>query len=177
MKTSAAYLCPQPLLTVWNYFSKLVTLNNMKQQLALCFLAFFMVATSFAQKKENEAITKLLNTYKSKIEMLDTVGIVALFVPQSKVIEQGKDEGTIGHYLEHHLGPELKEFKAFKFNNYKVDINVIGNYAYTNESYGYNITTKDGKETKSLGQATSIMQKIKGEWKIVQSHSSFRRAK
>ena len=149
----------------------------MKQRLIFLLFSICIGFSTAAQKAETEAISSVLNAYKSKIEQLDTVGIVALFVPESKIIEQGKDEGTIGHYLEHHLGPELKEFKAFKFNNYKVDINVTGNHAYTIESYGYNITLKDDKEIKSLGQATSVLQKIKGKWKIVQSHSSFRRAK
>lgn len=149
----------------------------MSKKIALILISFCLSLFSFAQKPDKEAILKTLNSYKSKIEKLDTTGIVALFVTKSRIIEQGKDEGTIGHYLEHHLGPELKEFKAFTFNNYKAEVNVIGNYAYTTESYGYNIRLKDDKEIKSVGLATSVLQKLKGEWKIVQSHSSFRRAK
>jgi len=130
-----------------------------------------------AQKNDTEAIKKTLNAYKSKIESLDTSGIPKLFVTNSKIIEQAKDEGTISHYLAHHLGPELKEFKSFKFSNYKVDVKLNGNYAYTTESYLYTIILKDDKEIKSNGFATSVLQKIKSEWKIVQSHSSFRKAK
>jgi ketosteroid isomerase-like protein len=132
---------------------------------------------SFAQNKEVEAIKKTLNTYKAKIESLDTSGIPKLFVTNSKIIEQAKDEGTISNYLKHHLGPELKEFKSFKFSNYNVDVKLNGNYAYTTESYLYTIILKDDKEIKSNGFATSVLQKIKGEWKIAQSHSSFRKAK
>lgn len=132
---------------------------------------------AIAQTNDSTAIKATLNAYKAKIESLDTNGVAALFVPSSKVIEQGKDEGTISHYLEHHLGPELKDFKSFKFSNYKVDVNVIGSYAYTTESYTYTIILKDAKEIKSNGFATSILQKLNNDWKIVQSHSSFRRAK
>ncbi len=137
----------------------------------------FVSLSSLAQNKEVEAIKKTLNAYKAKIESLDTSGIPELFVTNSKVIEQGKDEGTINNYLKHHLGPELKEFKSFKFSNYKVDVKLNGNYAYTTESYVYTIVLKDDKEVKSNGFATSVLQKIKGEWKIAQSHSSFRKAK
>jgi hypothetical protein len=139
-------------------------------------LILLISLSAVAQKRDIESVKQTLNSYKSKIESLDTTGITSLFVSSSKIIEQGKDEGTISHYLEHHLGPELKDFKAFKFSNYKVDVNIIGNYAYTTESYTYTITLKD-KESKNNGLATSVLQKIKGEWKIVQSHSSFRRAK
>lgn len=141
---------------------------------------FFVVCVSIsfslsAQKNDTEAIKKTLNAYKSKIESLDTTGIPKLFVTNSKIIEQAKDEGTISHYLAHHLGPELHEFKSFKFSNYKVDVKLHGMYAYTTESYLYTIILKDDKEIKSKGFATSLLQKIKGEWKIVQSHSSFRK--
>ena len=145
-------------------------------------LFFFLLCTGIsfslsAQKNDIEAIKKTLNAYKSKIESLDTSGIPKLFVTNSKIIEQAKDEGTISHYLEHHLGPELKDFKSFKFSNYKVDVKLNGNYAYTTESYLYTIILKDDKEIKSNGFATSVLQKIKSEWKIVKSHSSFRKAK
>ena len=149
----------------------------MKQKCSLLILSTFIVIFSFAQKGDAEAVKKTLNAYKSKIESLDTTGTAKLFVINSKIIEQGKDEGTISHYLEHHLGPELKDFKSFKFGNYKVDVTLTGNYAFTTESYTYTITLKDDKEIKSNGFATSVLQKLKGDWKIVQSHSSFRRAK
>ncbi len=144
------------------------------------FLFFFsasLTLAAIAQTSDSASIKQTLNAYKTKIESLDTNGVAKLFVANSRVVEQGKDEGTISHYLEHHLGPELKDFKSFKFSNYKVDVNVIGNYAYTTESYTYTITLKDDKEIKSNGFATSVLQKIKGEWKIAQSHSSFRKAK
>jgi hypothetical protein len=72
-------------------------------------LLFFVLSIALsvsvsAQKNDVEAINKVLNTYKSKIESLDTVGISNLFVSNSKIIEQAKDEGTISHYLEHYLG-------------------------------------------------------------------------
>jgi ketosteroid isomerase-like protein len=147
----------------------------MKQKIFLLLLSVSLVVVSFAQKPDVAAIKQTLNNYKQKIESLDTNGVAKLFVANSKVIEQGKDEGTISHYLEHHLGPELKDFKSFKFSNYKVDVKVIGNYAYTTEGYTYTITLKDDKEIKSNGFATSVLQKIKNDWKIVQTHSSFRK--
>ena len=118
-----------------------------------------------------------MNSYKNAIEKLDTTGVVNLFVKDSKVFEQAKDEGTIGHYLEHHLGPELKDFKSFTFSNYKVDVTVAGEYAFSTETYIYTIIlAKDAKEIKSQGVATSVLKKTKGVWKIMQTHSSFRKA-
>jgi ketosteroid isomerase-like protein len=136
------------------------------------------VSAVFAQSSDKEAVKAVLNNYKKAIEKLDTTGVVNLFVKDSKVFEQAKDEGTIGHYLEHHLGPELKEFKSFTFSDYKVDVTIAGEYAFSTETYIYTIVlAKDGKEIKSQGVATSVLRKTKDGWKIVQTHSSFRKAK
>jgi ketosteroid isomerase-like protein len=136
------------------------------------------VTAAFAQNSDKEAVKTVLNNYKKAIEKLDTTGVVNLFIKDSKVFEQASDEGTIGHYLEHHLGPELKEFKSFTFSNYKVDVTIAGEYAFSTETYIYTIIlAKDGKEIKSQGVATSVLRKNKDGWKIVQTHSSFRKAK
>lgn len=136
------------------------------------------VTAAFTQNNNQEAVKAVLNNYKKAIEKLDTTGVVNLFVKDSKVFEQAKDEGTIGHYLEHHLAPELKEFKSFTFSNYKVDITVEGDYAFTTETYIYTIViAKDAREIKSQGVATSVLRNTKEGWKIVQTHSSFRKAK
>lgn len=136
------------------------------------------VATALAQSGDKEAVKTVLSNYKKAIEKLDTSGVVNLFVKDSKVFEQAKDEGTIGHYMEHHLGPELKDFKSFTFSDYKVDVTVAGEYAFSTETYIYTIIiAKDAKEIKSQGVATSVLRKTKDGWKIVQTHSSFRKAK
>ncbi len=133
---------------------------------------------TFAQTGDTEAVKRVLSTYKTKIESRDTTGVVNLFVKDSRVFEQAKDEGTISHYLQHHLGPELKEFKSFTFSDYNVDVTITGEYAFSVETYSYTIIfAKDAKEIKSQGAATSVLKKTKDGWKIVQTHSSFRKAK
>jgi hypothetical protein len=121
----------------------------MKKLLMMSLLLATFTAT-FAQSGDNEAVKAVLNNYKKAIEKLDTAGVVNLFVKDSKVYEQASDEGTIGHYLEHHLGPELKAFKSFTFSNYKVDVTMAGEYAFSTETYIYTIVlAKDAKEIKS----------------------------
>ena len=140
-------------------------------------LIFFSFSTTiFAQSKNDEAVKTVLKNYKTKIEQLDTIGISNLFLKKSNVYENGGSEGTISHYLEHHLGPELKDFKSFNFNNYKIDVQVDGNYAFTTESYNYVIVlAKNNTEIKRNGIATSVLKKTNGEWKIINTHSSSRK--
>jgi len=132
---------------------------------------------SYSQGTEEGAVKKVLQEYKSAIEKLSTSGVVDLFVANSEVIESGKIEGTIAAYLDHHLGPELKEFKSFKFSNYTAKVEVDGNYAFATEEYVYTIVLKDGKEIKQKGVATSVLQKTEQGWKIKSTHSSARRSK
>ena len=148
------------------------------KKLIMILLVLTTSVAAFTQTGNKEAVKKVLSSYKNAIEKLDTTGVVNLFVKDSKVFEQAKDEGTIGHYLEYHLGPELKDFKSFTFSDYKVDITVTGEYAFSTETYIYTIILeKDAKEIKSQGVATSVLKKTKAGWKIVQTHSSFRKAK
>ena len=132
----------------------------------------------FSQTGDKEAVKKVLDNYKKSIEKLDTTGVVNLFVKDSKVFEQAKDEGSIQNYLTHHLGPELQVFKTFTFSDYKVDVTVCNLRAFATETYLYTIVlAKDGSVIKSQGVATSILIKTSDGWKIELTHSSFRKLK
>lgn len=147
----------------------------MKKTIMILMLLVSVIA-AYSQSSDEVAVKKQLNSYKQAIEKLDTVGVANLFIVNSKVFEQAKDEGTISHYLQHHLGPELKAFKSFTFSEYKVDVTIAGNYAFSTETYLYTIVlAKDGKEVKSKGVATSILNKTKDGWKIAQIHSSYKK--
>lgn len=148
------------------------------RRIALLFLLTLSLSAVRAQNKATEDVKKVLQAYKTAIEKLDTTGVASLFSTGAKVFEGGKDEGGIQGYLGHHLAPELKGFKSFTFSDYKVDVKINGDYAYTIETYVYTIVlAKDGKEIKSQGVATSVLHKTKKGWKIEMTHSSFRRAK
>ena len=148
------------------------------KQIIITFLILALSVTSFAQSNDVNAVKAVLKKYATSIEKLDTTGITNLFVKNASVYEGGSIEGTIVNYLEHHLGPELKEFKSFNFSDYNIAVTVTGDYAFTTETYIYTIVlAKDNKEFKSKGVATSILKKMKEGWKIVSTHSSFRKVK
>ena len=75
-------------------------------------------------------------------------------------------------------------FKSFTFSDYEIQTTVNSPYAYTTENYIYTIILKANKAKgteertiKSKGVATSILQKIDGKWKIIHSHTSFKKLK
>jgi ketosteroid isomerase-like protein len=142
-------------------------------------VAIFIITASLhslAQGTNADAAKVVLKQYKDAVEKLDVTGTEKLFTTDSKIFESGGSEGNYAHYLEHHLVPEFKEFKSFKYNDYKVDVTVDGNYAFATETYTYVIVVaKDNAEVKRKGVSTSVLKKIKGEWKIMVSHNSSRK--
>lgn len=139
-------------------------------------LLLVSTTTMFAQDKDTEAVKEVLKQYNTAIEKLDVTGTEKLFISDSKIYESGGNEGSYAHYLEHHLAPEMKEFKSFTFSDYKVDVTVSGEYAFSTETYNYTIVVaKDSKVLKRKGIGTSVLKKTNGEWKIMVSHNSSRK--
>lgn len=133
-------------------------------------------ALLFKSPADEDAVKAVLKKYNSAIESLDLTGTEKLFTANSKIFESGGSEGTYTHYLEHHLIPELKEFKSFVFSDYKADVQVEGAYAFAVQTYNYTIMlAKDNSEIKRKGVATSVLRKEKGVWKIMISHNSSRK--
>lgn len=146
----------------------------MKKTLSIL-TVLLLTITLYAQTEEDK-IKQVLNTYKSALEKLDVKGTEVLFTTSSQIIESGSVEGTYGEYLAHHIGPELNDFKSFKYENYKVDVTLAGDFAYAVETYNYTIVLKkDNSEIKRKGVATSILKKESGSWKIVHAHNSSRK--
>lgn len=140
--------------------------------LAIIFLA---VGTLSAQTEEAK-VKQVLSSYKEALENLVVKGTDVLFVSNSQIIESGKVEGTYQEYLAHHIGPELGDFSSFKFDNYKVEVTVTGDYAFAVETYNYTIVLKkDNSEIKRRGVASSFLKKENGSWKIVHMHNSSRK--
>ena len=146
------------------------------KKILIAILFLFASIHLFAQTNDAEAAKAVLKQYKDAIEKLDVTGTEKLFTADSKIYESGGSEGSYAHYLEHHLGPEFKEFTSFKYSDYKVEVQIDGNYAFATETYNYIIIlAKDNSEVKRKGVATSVLKKVKGEWKIMISHNSSRK--
>ena len=146
------------------------------KKILIAILFLFASIHLFAQTNDAEAVKVVLKQYKDAIEKLDVTGTENLFTADSKIYESGGSEGSYAHYLEHHLGPEFKEFTSFKYSDYKVEVQIDGKYAFTTETYNYTIIlAKDNSEVKRKGVATSVLKKGKGEWKIMISHNSSRK--
>ncbi len=128
-----------------------------------------------AMMKEN-AVKKVLKAYKNALEALDVSDTQKLFTEDADIFENGKYEGSYQDYLDHHIGPELGHFKEFSFSDYKVDVQIDGNFAVAFETYNYKIVTS-GEESRVIERqavATSVLKNTESGWKIMQNHGSSR---
>lgn len=132
---------------------------------------------AFAQQPDREGAVAVLSSYKTAIERLDITGVEQLFAPDAVVVESGKVEGNFDAYRDHHLGPELKEFKSFTFGDYKADIRLEGSVAIATETYTYRIVLKSDEVVERRGVATSVLKWNGKAWQIVSTHSSSRKPK
>ena len=127
---------------------------------------------------DEKDVIAAMKKYKDVLESLDVTESYALFSDSSQVIEQGKIEGTYADYIANHIGPELGHFSSFNFDDYSIEVTMADLYAFTTESYVYKIVLKeDGREIERKAVATSILNYINGEWKIIKTHSSSRAVK
>ncbi len=133
------------------------------------------------KSQDIQDVENILIKYKRAIENLNADQTLELFDNNSEVFESGGTEGTYAHYLDHHLGPELKVFKSFNFSDYKVETKVDLPYAFTTETYVYTIVIKaneeKGREERTIskkGVATAILKKENDVWRILKYHSSSR---
>jgi len=141
---------------------------------ALLFIAATLLARA-ADSPDVVTVKSVLGAYKAALEKLDVSGAAKLFAADSQVFESGGVEGTFADYVAHHIGPELAEFKEFSFRDYKVEVRLESPVALATETYVYKIVLKEGDRViEKRGVATSVLKKIAGEWKIIQTHTSSR---
>jgi len=148
------------------------------KQLLLALLTLAAGSLRAADLPDQSAVKAVLAAYNLALTSLDAAKAKDLFTADSAVFESGGVEGSYAHYLEHHIGPELAEFKEFSYRDYSADVRLELPLAITTESYIYRIVLKDGgKVIEKNAVTTSVLKKINGEWKIIQTHTSSRAIK
>lgn len=147
----------------------------MKMLFKISTFSILMSCNNLTAQPEEAAVKEILASYKAGVEFLSPEGLADLFLKDCQIFESGNSEGTFDHYLDHHLGPELKEFKSFKFSDYKVSVTVDLPYAFTTETYSFRIELpEDGNVIERKGVATSVLKKVDNQWKVMKMHSSSR---
>ncbi len=137
--------------------------------------SLFTIRAATAANPDEVAIKAVLASYGEALRNLDASGAGDLFAADSEIIESGGVEGTFERYLQHHIGPELKEFRSFAMTDYQVAAEVAGDFALATETFRYRIEPKAGPAVERLAAVSSVLRRIGSAWKIYRYHWSSRK--
>ncbi len=87
------------------------------------------------------------------------------------VFESGHANYGWADYRDHHLVPEMADFKNTKYTLTDIKPHIAGNTAWA--TYKYTLTADfKGRKVDTGGLGTAILEQRDGRWQIVHSHTS-----
>ena len=76
-------------------------------------------------------------------------------------------------YRDHHLAPEMKEMKRFRYRPFEIEPHVTGNLAWA--IFRYNLKAETGGRMLDLvGRGTAILEKRGAQWVVRHTHTASR---
>jgi hypothetical protein len=110
------------------------------------------------------AIKTPVARYKASMEAFAAAKARDLFTIDPLMLESGGAEDIYAHCREHHLGPDLAEFREIIFHDYPLDLRRDTPFTLTTTSYVYRIVLKeDGRVVERQGVTTSVLKEINGQ--------------
>lgn len=127
----------------------------------------------FTQTDEVKAVTDVLTQEAAAVERGDLAALDKLWANTADVtvFESGHANYGWDDYRNHHLAPELKEFKNTKYSFTNLKVKVDGKTAWA--TFKYSLSADMGtRKVESGGLGTAVLEKRAGKWRIVHWHSS-----
>ena len=126
-----------------------------------------------AQTNEVKAVTVVLTREAQAVEKGDLAALDKLWANTEDVtvFESGHANYGWDDYRNHHLVPELKEFKNTKYTFTDLKVKVDGKTAWATFKYSFSADIGT-RNIQSGGLGTAILEKRAGLWQIVHWHSS-----
>ncbi len=156
------------------------------RQVAVLFLfatlALLAPANARAQAHEHGApLSADAQRVKSTVEALfaaaerkDLAALDTLYAGDSLLVIEGAgiNRGW-SDYRDHHLAPELKEFKSFKYRPFEVEVHVSGDIAWATYRYALSADVAERK-VDVVGRGTAILERRGTKWVVRLSHTASR---
>lgn len=127
-----------------------------------------------AQSAEERRVSAAIQALFAAAERNDLVALDSLYAGSDlTVIEStGINRGWVD-YRDHHLAPELKEMKGFRYRPFEIEPHVAGNTAWA--IFRYNLRAETGGKVLDLiGRGTAVLEKKKGRWVVRHTHTASR---
>ena len=124
------------------------------------------------QPMPEQAVRAAVDAYHQAFERKDTAALEKLFHPDLLVFEGGGVDRGAKAYLEHHLGPELKELKSWTNTGMEIQVQVEGAMAYATCAFTYEAAFTNGKMSRGKATESLVLVKADGGWRIRHLHWS-----
>lgn len=108
------------------------------------------------------------------IERGDLVALDSLYAGDSATIVEGAgiNRGW-ADYRDHHLGPELKEMRNFRYRPFEIEARTTGNLGWA--TFRYALSGNMGEQALDLvGRGTAILERRGNRWLVRHTHTSYR---
>ena len=145
----------------------------MKNALSI-FIALFLATGSAAVEPEaaKTAVLKTLADYRLAMSEKSLEKLSAVVHPDLTVMEGVALNTSWADYRDNHIGPEMKEWKAFRVEDPSVvSVTTAGDWAYAVTRATYTLVFPD-KSMVIDSAETFVLAKKDGKWLIRHIHSS-----
>lgn len=125
------------------------------------------------QNNMEAAIRKVLMDNAAGFEKNDLAMLNRVWANDESVtvFESGHANYGWADYRDHHLVPEMADFKNTKYTLTDIRPRIAGNTAWA--TYKYTLTADfKGRKVDASGLGTAILEQRDGRWQIVHSHTS-----
>lgn len=144
--------------------------------LLLASIAISLTVTAAAQSAEEQAVRDIVLKNAEAFEKGELALMDKIWVDDAKVtvIEAGNFDYGWRDFRDKHLGPELKAMQNRKFTATDIRAHVNGNMAWA--TFAYKLAADfNSRHIDAEGAGAMVMEKIKGEWRIVMYSTSGKR--
>jgi uncharacterized protein (TIGR02246 family) len=134
-----------------------------------------VLAVSAFAVDETGAVRSVLRSYQAAMEARSVDALGKVVDPDLLILEGTHKNVGWKDYRDNHIGPEMKEWKAFRVADPSViDVAVAGDWAYAVSQATYTIVLP-AKTVVLESVETFVLHRRDGSWRVRHVHSSSRK--
>ncbi len=150
---------------------------NLNRWLMIPFVSISLLAHPPSKSNPEAEIQAVVKAYHEAMARKDVDALKNLFHPDLVVFEAGGVDKGRDAYLEHHLGPELKELKSWTYGPMETSVLTGDPTSVVLCSFTYEAALDSGKISKGKATESMVLTRTAEGWRIRHLHWSSRAIK